>query len=48
MYEKVDVQNITITHGAIGANQLVMLSVIEAGDKVVSILPTAILLCWKH
>ena len=40
MYEKVDVQNITITHGAIGANQLVMLSVIEAGDKVVSILPT--------
>lgn len=33
-------QNITITHGAIGANQLVMLALIEAGDKVVSIVPT--------
>ncbi|MCD8377600.1 MAG: aminotransferase class I/II-fold pyridoxal phosphate-dependent enzyme [Candidatus Gastranaerophilales bacterium] len=31
--------NIVVTHGAIGANQLVMLSVIEPYDKVVSILP---------
>jgi len=32
--------NITITHGAIGANQLVVMSLIERGDKVVSIVPT--------
>lgn len=36
----VDTKNITITHGAIGANQLVMLATIEKGDKVISILPT--------
>ena len=40
LYEKQTVDNITITHGAIGANQLVMLSLIERGDKVVSIIPT--------
>lgn len=33
-------ENITITHGAIGANQLVMLTIVEPGDKVVSIVPT--------
>ena len=38
--DKVLPENITVTHGAIGANQLVMLSLIERGDKVVSILPT--------
>ncbi len=31
---------ITITHGAIGANSLVMQSLIEQGDKVVSVVPT--------
>ena len=31
---------ITITHGAIGANQLVMQAIINSGDKVVSIIPT--------
>lgn len=31
---------ITITHGAIGANELVMKSIIEPNDKVVSIIPT--------
>ena len=31
---------VTITHGAIGANNLVMKSLIENGDKVVSIVPT--------
>lgn len=31
---------ITITHGAIGANSLVMQALIEKGDKVVSIVPT--------
>ncbi len=36
----ISTKNITITHGAIGANQLVMLATIEKGDKVVSIIPT--------
>lgn len=40
LYENQRPENITVTHGAIGANQLVMLSLIECGDKVVSILPT--------
>lgn len=39
MYENQTADNITITHGTIGANQLVMLSLIERGDKVVSIIP---------
>lgn len=33
-------QNITVTHGAIGANQLVFLSLLEKGDEVVSVVPT--------
>ncbi|MBR6098444.1 aminotransferase [bacterium] len=40
MYSNQTPDNITITHGAIGANQLVMLSMVERGDKVVSIIPT--------
>lgn len=40
LYSNQNRDNITVTHGAIGANQLVMLSVIEPGDKVVSIVPT--------
>ena len=32
-------ENITLTHGAIGANQLVFLSLVEPGDEVISILP---------
>lgn len=40
MYERQKPQNITITHGAIGANQLVFLSLVEKNDKVVSIIPT--------
>lgn len=32
--------HLTITHGAIGANQLVFLSLLEKGDEVVSIVPT--------
>ena len=31
---------ITVTHGAIGANELVMKSIIEPDDKVVSVIPT--------
>ena len=33
-------KNITITHGAIGANHLVMLTPVEPGDKVVSVVLT--------
>lgn len=40
MYEKQVPDNITITHGAIGANQLVMLTLVEPEDKVISIIPT--------
>lgn len=40
MYQTKKPSNITITHGAIGANQLVMLAVVEPQDKVVSIVPT--------
>lgn len=40
LYESVAVDNITVTHGAIGANQLVMMSLIDVGDEVVSIIPT--------
>lgn len=38
LYEKE--HSITVTHGAIGANQLVFLSLLERGDEVVSIVPT--------
>ena len=40
LYENQSLQNITVTHGAIGANQLVFLSLLEKGDEVVSIVPT--------
>ena len=40
LYENQNVENITVTHGAIGANQLVFLSLLEKGDEVVSIVPT--------
>ncbi len=40
LYSSQKMNNITITHGAIGANHLVMLSLIEPGDKVVSVVPT--------
>lgn len=39
LYQKQDLNNITVTHGAIGANQLVFLSLIEPNDEVISILP---------
>lgn len=40
LYKKQKPENITITHGAIGANHLVMLSFVEPDDKIVSIIPT--------
>lgn len=39
LYKNQGVDNITVTHGAIGANQLVFLSLVEPGDEVVAILP---------
>ena len=40
LYTNIEEKNITVTHGAIGANQLVFLSLLESGDEVVSIVPT--------
>ena len=40
LYEHQKAENVTVTHGAIGANQLVYLSLVEKGDKVISIVPT--------
>ena len=40
LYTNQEENNITVTHGAIGANQLVFLSLLEKGDEVVSIVPT--------
>jgi len=40
LYKNQKQENITVTHGAIGANQLVMHTLIERGDKVVSVVPT--------
>lgn len=40
LYDHVEKNQITVTHGAIGANALAMFALIEAGDEVVSVLPT--------
>lgn len=40
LYKNQQKDNITITHGAIGANQLVILTLVEPKDKVVSVIPT--------
>jgi len=40
LYERQGRHNVTITHGAIGANHLVHLTLVEPGDRVVSVLPT--------
>ncbi|MGE5631974.1 MAG: aminotransferase [Caulobacteraceae bacterium] len=40
LYDKIFVENITITHGAIGANSLAIETLVEAGDRVISVLPT--------
>lgn len=40
LYTKQTDKNITVTHGTIGANQLVIHTLINSGDKVVSIVPT--------
>lgn len=40
LYDNINTDNITITHGAIGANHLVFLSMLEKRDEVISIIPT--------
>ena len=40
LYTDQNPQNITIAHGAIGANQLVFQSILEKGDEVLCIVPT--------
>ncbi len=39
MYNSQTLENITVTHGAIGANELVYKALVEKGDEVISILP---------
>ncbi|WP_062226063.1 aminotransferase [Aureimonas frigidaquae] len=39
-YERQEARNVTITHGAIGANALVHETLVEPGDRVISVLPT--------
>jgi len=40
LYKNQNENNITVTHGAIGANQLIFYSLLEKGDEVVCIVPT--------
>ena len=40
LYKNQDIKNITVTHGAIGANQLIFEALLEKGDSVISIVPT--------
>ncbi|WP_026621568.1 aspartate/methionine/tyrosine aminotransferase (plasmid) [Ensifer sp. WSM1721] len=40
LYEEQKLENVVITHGAIGANALVHQTLVESGDRVISVLPT--------
>ena len=40
LYTNISDKEVTVTHGAIGANALTMFALIEAGDEVISVLPT--------
>ena len=40
LYTAINNENITVTHGAIGANHLIFLTLLEKRDEVVSIVPT--------
>jgi len=40
LYENVLPENVTTTHGAIGANSLVISAIVEPGDTVISVHPT--------
>ncbi len=39
LYTNQELANITVTHGAIGANQLIFYSLLEKGDEVVCVVP---------
>ncbi len=40
LYQQVAPDQITVTHGAVGANALTLFALVELGDEVVSVLPT--------
>lgn len=40
LYKKQTENNLTITHGAIGANHLAIMTLVEPQDKIVSVVPT--------
>jgi aspartate/methionine/tyrosine aminotransferase len=40
LYARQKPENVTVTHGAIGANMLVYATLVEPGDRVISVLPT--------
>ena len=40
LYDGVSMENVLVTHGAIGANKLVHETVVEPGDRVISVQPT--------
>ena len=40
LYAQQKPENVTVTHGAIGANMLVYATLVEPGDRVISVLPT--------
>ena len=40
LYREMKPENITTTHGGIGANSLVINAIVEPGDEVISVLPT--------
>lgn len=40
LYERQTIENVVVTHGAIGANALVHETLVEPGDRVISVLPT--------
>ncbi len=40
LYARQKAENVTITHGAIGANALVYATLVEPGDRVIAVVPT--------
>ena len=40
LYKKAKLNNLSVTHGAIGANELALMTLVEPNDRVISVLPT--------
>ncbi|QZY53696.1 aminotransferase [Crassaminicella profunda] len=40
LYKEAKIENIVTTHGAIGANELALMTLVEPKDRVISVLPT--------